>query len=106
MPEAVSHHLLDPTLHALVLIDQQPREARYRTVYDDGSEGETTHMLYWEDGEVRSMPVEEYPATRSRAVALAFDALIGRKVEELPAAAVEFLRMIGAVDQDGAVRKP
>lgn len=57
MPEAISHHLLEPEKHALVALDGQPREARYLTRYDDGSEAETIHLLYLEDGEVRSQEI-------------------------------------------------
>lgn len=61
MPEAISHHCLEPENHLLVQEDHQPRETRYRTVYDDDTEGETIHMLYWHDGEVLSMPIEAWP---------------------------------------------
>lgn len=64
MPTAISHHLLEPDIYFLVEADHQPREARYLTRYDDGSEGETIHRLYWHvatvddpSDEVRSEPV-------------------------------------------------
>lgn len=72
MAQALQHVCLEPEIHALVLVDHQPREARYLTTYDDGSEGETIHVLYWETGpkelppggEVRSMLADEYPAVQ------------------------------------------
>lgn len=64
MVEAISHHCLEPEVHQLVAQDGQTREARYRTVWDDGRETETIHRLYWfvdpieaPDGEVRSEEV-------------------------------------------------
>lgn len=64
MPEAIQHNLIDPSVHLAVLADHQPREAAYRTLYDDGTAGETTHMLYWDaaDEEVHSCPIEEWAA--------------------------------------------
>lgn len=72
MPEAVSHHLLEPDIFFLVEADGQPRPARFRTVYEDGTEGETIHVLYWQNnpkelppgGEVRSALKEDYPAVQ------------------------------------------
>lgn len=113
MPNAKSHHCLEPETHVLVLIDHQPREARYRTVWDDGSESETIHVLYWEPGpkeaqggEVRSMPAEEYPAVQPLTLGEppTFAALIGTDAATLPSDAADFLRQIGAVDTQGKAR--
>lgn len=52
MPEAISHHSLEPEIHVLVALDHQTRQARYLTRYDDGTEGETIHELYWHVGTV------------------------------------------------------
>lgn len=108
MTNAISHHLIDPTIHALVLIDGQPREALYRTVYDDKTEEETVHILYMEEGEVRSVLAGEcqQPAARAIATTTTFDALIGRDVSGLPTAAASFLESIGAVDSSGQVQRP
>lgn len=61
MAEAVQHKLIDEDLHRAVLADKQPRQAEYTTLYDDGTTATTIHMLYWQDGEVRSCPIEEWP---------------------------------------------
>ena len=62
MPAPTSHHLIDVSIHAAVETDHVAREALYTTVYDDGSEGTTIHMLYWhkQDEEVQSGPIEEW----------------------------------------------
>ena len=62
MPVPISHHLIDPAIHRAVEEDHQAREAGYRTVYDDDTEGTTIHMLYWneQDGEVQSCPIEDW----------------------------------------------
>lgn len=65
MRQPLSHNLIDPTLHEAVAQDHQPREARYRTTYDDGSAGETTHMLFWDGGRVRSVLLADWPAEQA-----------------------------------------
>lgn len=116
MPEAISHHLLEPELHILVATDHIAREARYLTRYDDGTETETVHMLYWETnpkelppgGEVRSMPIEEWPvagaATLTADEPLTFDVIVGTDVANLPAEARDLLRLFGGIGIDGRVR--
>lgn len=67
---AKAHQLVDQDIHRAVAQDKQPRDAVHTTTYDDGSKAETVHKLYWhvhkdhegkETGEVRSMPLEEWP---------------------------------------------
>lgn len=60
MAEIVQHKLIDPSIHVAVAADGQPREATYVTTYDDDTTEETIHMLYLEDGEVRSMPLARW----------------------------------------------
>ena len=60
MPTPTSHHLLEPEKPALVALDRLPRTARYRTVYDDDSSGETLHVLYWGGVIVQSMLDREW----------------------------------------------
>lgn len=60
MAQAVQHNLIDEDIHRAVAADGQPREAEYTTLYDDGTTGTTTHMLYLEEGEVRSCPIAEW----------------------------------------------
>ena len=62
MPNIVSNHALDPTIHDAVEQDGIPRDGRYRTEYDDGSQAETIHMLYRDGGMVRSVPIEGWSA--------------------------------------------
>ena len=64
MAEPIQHVLIDPALHLAVLADHVARQAAYTTTYDDGTTGETIHMLYWneQDQEVQSMPIADWPA--------------------------------------------
>src|SRR6185503_7259883 len=64
MPEAVSHHLLEPDKSAAVERDHLPRVARYQTEYDDGTSGETQHVLYWGGAFVQSMITADWLAQR------------------------------------------
>lgn len=60
MPLPIRHNLLEPETHIAVAIDGIAREARYLTTYDDGTAGETIHVLYRVDDEVRSEPIETW----------------------------------------------
>lgn len=60
--QPTAHKLLDPSIHVAVEADGVPREGRYRTTYDDGSQAETIHMLYRDGGLVRSVPIADWPA--------------------------------------------
>jgi len=62
MPQPVQHTLLEPGVALSVTADGQPREGRYATVYDDGSTGETIHMLYRNGEVVQSVPIADWPA--------------------------------------------
>ena len=62
MAEATEYVLTDPQIARDVMADGQPREGRYTTVYDDGSTGETIHMLYRDGEVVRSVPIADWPA--------------------------------------------
>lgn len=122
MANPKSHHLDDLEAHVLVLIDGQPREASYTTVYDDGTRGATVHVLYYQKnpkdaadplaqtgGEVRSMPLEEWKkpmqpiALPPEVEPITFDSLIGADASALPEEAAELLRAFGGVDAEGKV---
>jgi len=64
MTEATSHHLLDQDKVIVVERDRLPRVARYRTEYDDGTSGETQHVLYWGGVFVQSMIFDAWLAQR------------------------------------------
>lgn len=106
MPNARSHHCLEIEKHILVAVDHVAREARYRTLWDDGSETETIHVLYWENnpkegtgGEVRSMPKELYPTVQPLVTGaeLKFADLVGR--DTLPHEAAALLQALGGIDK-------
>ena len=64
MPEATSYSLLEPEKHSAVERDRLPRVARYRTGHNDGTEGETLHVLYWGGAIVQSMRDTEWLTQR------------------------------------------
>lgn len=62
MPQPVSSIALDPSIHAAVAADGQPREGHYLTTYDDGAQAQTVHMVYRDGPMVRSVPIADWPA--------------------------------------------
>lgn len=126
MAQAKSHHLQNREIHVLVALDKKPREASYTTVYEDGTQGATVHVLYFEKnpdkdgtdplaaekGEVRSCPYEDYPKLDNPIVLppepepVTFDALVGRDAAELPEEAQDALRIFGGIDSEGKVLPP
>lgn len=64
MPEPTGHRNLEPEKHEVVAHDHLPRASRYLTTYDDGSSGETLHVLYWGGAVVQSMESAEWVAQR------------------------------------------
>jgi len=69
MPQPAQHTLLEPEVALSVAADGVPREGRYATVYDDGSTGETQHMLYKDvGGLLHSVPIADWP-TEQQALA-------------------------------------
>jgi len=64
MPDVTSYHLLETGKPPLVERDHLPRVARYRAEYDDGSQGETQHVLYWGGQIVQSMLAADWLAQR------------------------------------------
>lgn len=117
MANAKSHHLNNAEAHVLVAIDQQPREASYTTVYDDGTRGASVHVLYYEKnpdkaegkGEVRSIPYEEWLKPTQpivlppAATPITVDDLIGVDASTLPEEAGELLRAFGGISKEGTV---
>lgn len=63
--QPIQHNLIDPSLHDAVEADGKPREARYLTTYDDGTTGETQHMLYRDGEVVRSVALTDWPAEQA-----------------------------------------
>lgn len=64
MAEPISYHLLEPEKWRAVERDGLSRVARYRTEYDDGTQGETQHVLYRDGALVRSMLAADWLAQR------------------------------------------
>lgn len=64
MSEPRQHNLLEGEKQTAVVRDGLPRVARYLTAYDDGTTGETQHVLYWEAPHLRSMEAAAWLAQR------------------------------------------
>lgn len=69
MATPISYTLLEPDKYDAVAQDHQPREARYRVTYDDGTTAEEPQMLYWNGANVRSATMAEWGSTAQAEIA-------------------------------------
>lgn len=124
-PEPRSYNLLEPSKHDLVEQDGQPRQARYRVIYDDGSIGEVVQVLFKDGPVVRSCLLEAWPAMQAELAArdqarnvgqqrrlrlkATVEGLVGADIETLaPAQLLVLLRLAlwhqGIINDQGVVR--